>query len=60
MFSGDAGSGSEIGGLLKSLYGQDEGSGLDSIRILTNKTGYDLKLHSHQGQVGMPHKEVKL
>jgi hypothetical protein len=60
MFSGDAGSGLEIGGLLKSLYGQDEGSGLDSIRILTNKTGYDMKLHSHQGQVGMPHKEVKL
>jgi len=60
IFADDAGSGSEIGGLLKSLYGQDEGSGLDSIRILTSKAGHDLRLHSHQGQVGIPHKEVRL
>lgn len=56
----DSGSGLEIGGLLKGLFGQDEGRGLDNIRILTSKAGYDLRLHSHQGQVGIPHKEVRL
>lgn len=60
VFSDDAGSGLEIGGLLKSLFGQDEGSGIDSIKILTGKAGHDLRLHSQRGQVGIPHKEVRL
>jgi hypothetical protein len=60
MLAEDAGSGSEIGGLLKSLYGEDGGSGLDIIGILISKAGHDLKLHGHQGQVGIPHKEVRL
>lgn len=60
VFTGDAGIGSEIGGLLKGLFGQDEGSGLDSIKVLISKAGYDLRLRSHQGQVGILHKEVRL
>jgi hypothetical protein len=60
VISGDGGSGSEIGGLLKGLFSQDEGSGSDSIKILSSKAGHDLRLQSYQGQVSMPHKEVKL
>ena len=60
IFSADTGSGSEIGGLLENLFSQDEGGGADSVRILTGKAGYDLKLHTHRGQVSITHKEVNL
>jgi hypothetical protein len=60
MLASDGGSGSEIGGILKSLSSQDEGSGTDGVRILTGKTGYDIKLHPHRGQVSITHKEVNL
>ena len=60
MLSGDGGSGLEMGGLLKGLFSQDEGSGADSIKILTNKAGCDLRLGNYQGRVSIPHKEVRL
>ncbi|MBN1161709.1 MAG: hypothetical protein JXA17_07180 [Dehalococcoidales bacterium] len=60
IFSDDIGSGLEIGGLLKGLFGQDQGNGIDKIKLLSSKAGQDLQLHSHQGHVGIPHKEVKL
>ncbi|MGD0779165.1 MAG: hypothetical protein ABR954_00040 [Dehalococcoidales bacterium] len=60
ILASDGGSGSEMGGLLKGLFSQDEGGGADSMRILTGKAGYDLKLHPHGGQVSITHKEVNL
>ncbi len=60
VISGDEGSGSETGGLLQDLFSQDEGSGADKFKILAGKAGSDLRLHSHQGKVGIPHKEVSL
>jgi hypothetical protein len=60
ILTSDAGTGSDMGGLLQSLFGQDEGSGSDNIEILTTKAGSDLRLLSHHGQLGIPHKEVRL
>lgn len=60
MLAGDGGNGSEMGGLLKSLYGSDIGSGLDKVKILTGKVGYDLRLHNQPDQVSITHKEVNL
>jgi hypothetical protein len=60
LLANDGGIGSETGGLLKDLFGQDVGGGYDKIKVLTNKAGYDLRLHSHRGRVGIPHKEVRL
>jgi hypothetical protein len=60
MLASDGGSGSEMGGLLKSLFSQDEGGGTDNVKILTGKAGYDLRLHNHRGQVSITHKEVNL
>jgi hypothetical protein len=56
----DSGSGSDMGGLLQDLFGQDEGSGVDSVRILTGKAGHDLRLKTYRGQVSITHKEVNL
>jgi hypothetical protein len=58
--AGDGGSGTEVCGLQKTLFSQDKGGGADSLKILTGKAGSDLRLHSHQGQVSIPHKEVNL
>ena len=60
IVSGDEGSANETGGLLESLAGSDDGAGKDAIRILTRKTGADLKLQSHRGRLAMPDKEVSL
>jgi hypothetical protein len=60
MLASDRGSGSEVSGLLKSIFSQDEGGGADSVRMLTGKAGYDLRLHTHRGQVSVTHKEVNL
>ena len=60
ILASDGGSGSEMGGLLQDLYSQDEGGGADSVKILTGKAGYDLKLHAHGGHVSITHKEVTL
>ena len=58
--SSDGGTGSENGGLLQSFYSSDAGSGADSLKMISGKAGADVKLRSHQGQVGLPHKEVSI
>ena len=58
--AGESGAGNEIGGLLKSFFGSEQGGGADAVKILNRKAGSDLKLQSHQGHVGIPHKEVSL
>jgi hypothetical protein len=60
VFTGDAGNGYEIGGLLQSHYGCDAGGAADSLKLLSIKSGMDIKLRSGQGKVGIPHKEVNL
>jgi len=60
VLTGDGGSGSEIGGLLQSFYSSDAGSGADGLKMMSGKAGADVKLRSHQGQVGLPHKEVSI
>jgi hypothetical protein len=60
MLASDGGNGSETGGLLKSLFGSDAGDGMDGVKILTGKAGYDLRLKTHGGQVSITHKEVNL
>jgi hypothetical protein len=60
VLSADAGSGLEIAGLLKNISSQDGGGGADTVKVLTGKAGHDLRLHSHQGQVSITHKEVNL
>ena len=57
--SADTGSGIESVTPVASLV-DDEGSGMDNIRIFTGKAGYDLRLHSHGGHVSITHKEVNL
>lgn len=60
VLTGDGGDGSEIGGLLQSFYSSDAGSGADGLKMISGKAGADVKLRSHQGQVGLPHKEVSI
>jgi hypothetical protein len=60
VFTGDVGSGSELGGLQQSFYSSDAGSGADGLKMISGKAGVDVKLRSHQGQVGLPHKEVSI
>src|SRR4030042_488969 len=61
LASSDAGNGAEFGqpSWQETVFGSDGGSGADSLKILTSKAGSDLRLHSHQGQVSIPHKEVR-
>jgi hypothetical protein len=58
--SGDNGSGTELNNLLKNVYNSDAGAGTDALKVLSLKTGPDLKLRGHQGEVGISHKEVSL
>jgi hypothetical protein len=60
VFTGDAGNGYEIGGLLQSFFSVDAGGAADSLKLLSTKSGIDIKLHSGQGKVGIPHKEVNI
>ena len=62
LASGDVGTGIELSlsSSEEAISSSDGGSGYDSIRVLTNKAGHDLRLHSYQGQVSIPHKEVRL
>lgn len=54
------GLGSELGGLLKTIFGSDEGGGLDSLKALIETAGSDMRLPDHPGQVRMPYKGVNL
>jgi hypothetical protein len=60
VITSDGGTGSEIGGPMKSFYSSDEGSGADGLKMISGKAGADMKLRSQPGQVGLPHKEVHL
>ena len=64
IIAGDTGSGNEnenISGQ-DSYYvsGADEGRGADSVKAVIQKSGTDLKLHNHVGQLGIPNKEVNI
>lgn len=57
--SSDAGSGLEANTLV-ALSAADSGDAKDNLKIFTGKTGSDIKLHTHRGQVSITHKEVNL
>ncbi len=60
VLSGDSGTGSEVGGLLQDIFGCDAGAGADAFKALIGKSGSDMRLPGHQGQVGIPNKEVSI
>ena len=60
VITSDWGTGNEIGGLMKSFYSSDEGSGADGLKMISGKAGADMRLRGQPGQVGLPHKEVNL
>jgi len=59
VLASDEGSGNEIGGLLQSYNSSDQGIGADSLKLLSEKAGGEMRLHGQQSQVALPHKEVR-
>ena len=62
LTSDDSGVGSELSVLLGAIYGIDEGSGGDALKVLLGTAGSssDMRLYDRTGQVKIPSKGVNL
>ena len=58
----ETGLGTEVGGLLKNVFGGDGGSGFDALKAVIQKAGSssDMRLFGRPGQVKIPSKGVNL